>query len=285
MELNLKTQQNKLISLFRVSLMFFLFFFVQQTVASSQSITLPSHNITIKDAFSEIEKQTGMSVDYDESVINLNKQVNASVNNKSLNETLALILKESGCTFVIRNNHIIISAQTVQQQQKQVTISGTVSDNLGPIAGANVVEKGTTNGIITDMDGNYTLSVPQGAVIQFSYIGYVTKEITVDSQKNINVQLAEKTGFSEEDADTVKECLRTLFVNDASSARPDGSMEVVKLFWWRHSCKDGQYSSAKVHRSVKVALRDAGTIPTSADDYVISLEALPGLEPEVIDGV
>ena len=104
MELNLKTQQNKLISLFRVSLMFFLFFFVQQTVASSQSITLPSHNITIKDAFSEIEKQTGMSVDYDESVINLNKQVNASVNNKSLNETLALILKESGCTFVISPN-------------------------------------------------------------------------------------------------------------------------------------------------------------------------------------
>ena len=102
---------------------------------------------------------------------------------------------------------------------------------------------------------------------------------------SINVQLAEKTGFSEEDADTVKEWLRTLFVNDASSARPDGSMEVVKLFWWRHSCKDGQYSSAKVHRSVKVALRDAGTIPTSANDYVISLEALPGLEPEVIDGI
>ena len=102
---------------------------------------------------------------------------------------------------------------------------------------------------------------------------------------SINVQLAEKTGFSDEDADTVKECLRTLFVNDASSARPDGSMEVVKLFWWRHSCKDGQYSSARVHRSVKVALRDAGTIPTSADDYVISLETLPGLEPEVIDGI
>ena len=62
-------------------------------------------------------------------------------------------------------------------------------------------------------------------------------------------------------------------------------MEVVKLFWWRHRCKDGQYSSAKVYRSVKVALRDAGTIPTSADDYVISLEALLGLEPEVIDGI
>ena len=102
---------------------------------------------------------------------------------------------------------------------------------------------------------------------------------------SINVQLAEKTGFTEADAETVKECLRTLFVNDASSARPDGSMEVVKLFWWRHNCKDGQYSSAKVHRSVKVALKNEDTMPSCADDYVISLEELPGLEPEVMDGV
>ena len=93
---------------------------------------------------------------------------------------------------------------------------------------------------------------------------------------SINVQLAEKTGFSQEDADIVKECLHTLFVNDASSARPDGSMEVVKLFWWNHNCKDGQYSSAKVHRSVKVALKDADRTPISPEDYVISLEPLPG---------
>ena len=101
----------------------------------------------------------------------------------------------------------------------------------------------------------------------------------------INVQLAEKTGFTEEDADTVKECLRTLFVNDASSARPDGSMEVVKLFWWKHTCKDGQYSSAKVHRSVKIALKDDSGIPQSVEDYAITLEPLPGLEPEIIDGI
>lgn len=102
---------------------------------------------------------------------------------------------------------------------------------------------------------------------------------------SINVQLAEKTGFTEEDAEIVKECLRTLFVNDASSARPDGSMEVVKLFWWKHNCKDGQYSSAKVHRSVKVTQKDAEAIPSSVEDYTISLEPLPGLNPEIIDGV
>jgi len=102
---------------------------------------------------------------------------------------------------------------------------------------------------------------------------------------SINVQLAEKTGFSVEDAETVKECLRTLFVNDVSSARPDGSMEVVKLFWWRHNCKDGQYSSAKVHRSIKITLKDGVTDPAGVDDYNITVEPLEGLIPEIIEGV
>ena len=102
---------------------------------------------------------------------------------------------------------------------------------------------------------------------------------------SINVQLAEKTGFSHEDAQMVKECLRTLFVNDASSARPDGSMEVVKLYWWEHNCKDGQYSSAKVHRAVHVTPKNADRLPESIEDYEISLEELPGLTPEIIDGL
>lgn len=101
----------------------------------------------------------------------------------------------------------------------------------------------------------------------------------------INVQLAEKTGFSQEDAAVVKECLRTLFANDASAARPEGSMEVVKLFWWEHNCKEGQYSSAKVHRSVHVTPKNPEGIPTCVNDYEITLDELPGLVPEIIDGV
>ena len=102
---------------------------------------------------------------------------------------------------------------------------------------------------------------------------------------SINVQLAEKTGFSEEDADKIKESLRTLFVNDASSARPDGSMEVLKVYWWKHNCKDGQYSSARVHRSLSVMPKEGIEYPSSAEDYVIALESLSGLEPEVIEGI
>ena len=102
---------------------------------------------------------------------------------------------------------------------------------------------------------------------------------------SINVQLAEKTGFSQEDAQVVKECLRTLFVNDASSARPEGSMEVVKLYWWEHNCKDGQYSSAKVHRSVHVTAKDPAALPSSVEDYTVTLDELPGLAPEIMDGI
>ncbi len=69
---------------------------------------------------------------------------------------------------------------------------------------------------------------------------------------SINHQFAEKTGFSDEDAEMIKQALITLFENDCSSARPDGSMEVVKVYWWKHNCPMGQYSSAKVHRTLKI---------------------------------
>ena len=68
----------------------------------------------------------------------------------------------------------------------------------------------------------------------------------------INPQLAEKTGFSMDDADKVKAALQSLFQNDASSARPEGSMEVKKVIWWKHNSKSGQYSSAQVHNWLKV---------------------------------
>ena len=102
---------------------------------------------------------------------------------------------------------------------------------------------------------------------------------------SINVQLAEKTGFSDEDAETIKECLRTLFVNDASAARPDGSMEVVKLYWFKHNCKDGQYSSAKVHRSVSVTQKPGVMVPSEIEDFEIQVTPLEGLEMEEIEGV
>jgi CRISPR-associated protein Csd2 len=89
----------------------------------------------------------------------------------------------------------------------------------------------------------------------------------------MNPQLAEKTLFSDDDASAIKQVLPRMFENDASSARPEGSMEVLKVIWWKHNCKSGQYSSAKVHRALKVK-----------PDGTFELDRLEGLDPEQIDG-
>lgn len=97
---------------------------------------------------------------------------------------------------------------------------------------------------------------------------------------SINVKLAEKTGFTDEDAKMLKEALRTLFVNDETAARPSGSMEVAKLIWWTHNNEIGQYSPAKVHKLLKVAKKSGVTEARSIDDYEITVDELPGLAYE-----
>lgn len=99
----------------------------------------------------------------------------------------------------------------------------------------------------------------------------------------ITPQLAEKTGFTNEDADKIKNVLVKLFEGDASSARPEGSMGISHLVWWKHDSKSGQYSSAKVHKILREHIEKGLPLETSAlNDSLVS--ALQGLEPEVIEG-
>ena len=96
---------------------------------------------------------------------------------------------------------------------------------------------------------------------------------------SINPQLAGRTGFSDADAEIIKSILPRIFENDASSARPDGSMQVLKVIWWKHNCTAGQHSSAKVHDSLRNLLKDDGSFDREA-----LLQALSNLAPEIIDG-
>ena len=90
---------------------------------------------------------------------------------------------------------------------------------------------------------------------------------------SMNPQLAERTGFSNDDAEILKAILPRLFEGDASSARPEGSMAIEKVIWWQHNCKSGQYSAAKVHKTLSVN-----------SDGSFELEKLDGLKAEEIDG-
>jgi CRISPR-associated protein Csd2 len=101
---------------------------------------------------------------------------------------------------------------------------------------------------------------------------------------SINTQLAEKTGFTKDDAEKIKQALITLFENDSSSARPDGSMEVHKVYWWEHTSKLGQYSSAKVHRSLQIEAKNDAPKAFDKENYAVELQELDGLAVEVLDG-
>lgn len=96
---------------------------------------------------------------------------------------------------------------------------------------------------------------------------------------SVNVQLAEKTGFSQEDAEQLRDAIRTLFENDASSARPEGTMEVRRLYWWQYGCKLPKVSSAEVFRGVQITPKVDR--PASFEDYEITLHNVAPVEPEI----
>jgi len=139
----------------------------------------------------------------------------------------------------------------------------------------NVTSIQITKSVSGEGDGTKKASDTMGMKHRVDFGLYVT-------YGSMNPQLAGKTGFSYEDAKKIKQALLHIFDNDASSARPEGSMEVIQLYWWEHSSKSGQYSSAKVHGSLQVALKDGVKKPQSVGDYSISVKPLDGLKPEVL---
>jgi TonB-linked SusC/RagA family outer membrane protein len=161
-------------------------------------VTLPENNMTLKAAFEEIEKQTNLSVDYEESRIDLNRRISVSVSDENVNDALDLLLKNTGYVYTIKGSHVIISLQK-QQADNRVRITGTVTDENGePIIGANVIEKGTTNGSITDLDGKFNLEVKERAVLTVSYIGYAPREVNIGSQRTLTIRLADDSQALEE---------------------------------------------------------------------------------------
>lgn len=159
-----------------------------------QRISIVAKNKTLLSVFEEIERQTGLSIAYNQTKLNVNKIINQDFNNKILTSVITEVLKDSGFSYNLEGKHIIIVPEKKQQkkQQENKKASGTITDAAGlPVIGANVVEKGTTNGTITDLDGHFSLEVPQGSILQISYIGYLSKNIPIDERANYTIQLVE----------------------------------------------------------------------------------------------
>ena len=158
----------------------------------AQKVTYQFKETSLKAALKEVEKQLQYSIIYKKDVVNEDKLITKNFEDAPVEEVLASILGED-LTWSIQGKMIVISKKetgqnTKVQQQKQKRISGVIKDAAGePIIGANVVEKGTTNGTVTDMDGKFTLDVQDKGVLQVSYIGYLTQELSVSGKSSFNV--------------------------------------------------------------------------------------------------
>lgn len=160
-----------------------LLFVASGAYAQSRMIKLQQKKATMKSLITAIEKQTSKSVDYGQNSINLKKVVNVSSSSIELSDLLKEMLKGSGLEYTITDRHIIISQQQAKPQQEtgkagSVKVAGQVVDANGEsLPGVSVRVKGTKNATVTDVDGNFTINTNRGDVLEFSYVGFATKEV------------------------------------------------------------------------------------------------------------
>ena len=165
-------------------------------------LSLDVNNQTIKEVLFRIEKQSGFRFIYESEKVNLNKKVSVHVKEQTVETILKRLFAGEGVKYEItENNFILINPSTKNEKtapssqavlQKKNLVQGVVTDENGePIIGANVVEKGTTNGTVTDLDGKFTIEVSENGVLQISYIGYAMTELRPSKEANLNVKLRE----------------------------------------------------------------------------------------------
>lgn len=171
-------------------------------------INLSEKNKSIREIIHKIEKISNYNFFFNNAMSGLDKKVSIDLSESSIEEVLNKLLKDTDITYTIKEDNQVVltnlyilgnnNPQT-SSQTKSRTITGSVTDERGePIIGANVVEKGTTNGVITNIDGEFSLSVPENAVLQVSYIGYSNQEVRLGAQTSLRIVLKEDVQIIDE---------------------------------------------------------------------------------------
>ena len=197
---------SKLWKIMRLSLIFLLLCVAQTfaTVGYSQQtrLTLKMESAKVIDVLNKIEDQSEFYFLFNQKLVNVERQVNVDVQNESIDKILSLLFKDTNVSYMVKDRQIVLTTANASydSSQQQKSVSGKVTDSTGaPLPGVSVVIKGTTIGIITDMDGTYNLQkVPTDATLVFSFVGMKTQEISIGGKSSINVTLEEETVGIEE---------------------------------------------------------------------------------------
>ena len=186
--------------LFRIMKLQFIFFFVcilsvcaENVHSQNMKISIVSHNVSVREILEEIEEKTDYLFLYNKDDIDVTRQASIHVRNKKVSDLLTELFNDTDIAYtVVGTNIVLMKKNQAGSQQDKRQINGTITDENGePVIGANIMEKGTVNGVISDIDGNFHMAVSGNAVLQITYIGYEMQEIPVRNQTNIQVVLKE----------------------------------------------------------------------------------------------
>lgn len=245
-----------MIVLFKVS--------ANEIYAQSTRLNLNMSNATVKEVLKSIEDKSEFTFFYNDKTVDTKQVVSINVENKQVEEILSIILP--GYSYRIENKNIIIIPQSknglVSKQQKEKLLTGKVSDNTNePIIGANVSVKGTTTGTITDIDGNFQITVPENATLLITYIGYSPVEIQIKDQQVVNVVL-------KEDAQKLEEVV-VVGYGTQKKASLTGSISSVKIDDEIRSISSSNMSSVLAGTMAGLKVNNRTGVPGVSSDVTI----------------
>jgi TonB-linked SusC/RagA family outer membrane protein len=160
--------------------------------SQGKNVSFDMQNVTVRDVIQEIESQGEMSFFYNDDLAELNTQISVSFQDKPVKEALENALAQADMTYeIIKDNFVVLIPSTVKSVAAPTSISGCVTDNTGnPLPGVNIVIKGTTVGATTNLEGDFMIDVEDAnAILEISYVGYLTQDIIVGDQSEINISL------------------------------------------------------------------------------------------------
>ncbi|HZK95616.1 MAG TPA: SusC/RagA family TonB-linked outer membrane protein [Prolixibacteraceae bacterium] len=280
---------------------FILGFMMQSYAIDSQSkdkhLTLQFENNTLKEVLQKLESQTEFSFIYKDELINSVNKVSGNFRDEKVTDLLNEILKNTGLTYTIKGRTIIIISNdtgTVMEQQKSIT--GKVTDSAGSsLPGVTVVVKGTSIGIISDANGNYSISnLPENATLQFSFVGMKTQEIAVGGRTTINVTLSEEAIAIDEVVAIgygvqKKTEVTTAIANVKSENFVKGAVnDAGQLLQGKVAGLTIVNNSGDPTSNSQILLRGTATLSTSTQPYVL-IDGIPGdlntVAPEDIESI
>lgn len=173
--------------------------FAENTHSQNARVNINKKNVQLEKILNEIEHQTDYLFIYNNQV-NVNKKVSLKAKNKPVAKVLEELLADSGIAYTVEGNHIVLGKQsTTAAPQQNGTIKGKVIDTNGDaVIGANIVEKGTTNGTTTDVDGNFSINASSGSTLVITFIGYIRQEVKADIKRKMEIILQEDSETLEE---------------------------------------------------------------------------------------